>query len=155
MVRVIRFEIPVHMLLAWLTGRVKVTSTNREVTYSDFFYKDITCTARLHWKLRSIVGETISFLDGLSYINVLCVIRWGSTHSFPSVHFSNRATSEKFIEYLLYSALYPCKYYYTIYRTEDTLRINIYVKEVRYCKWFLSFLSFRNLCRPELNVGCI
>ena len=88
-------------------------------------------TARLHRKLRSIVGETISFLDGLGYIHVLCVIRWGPTYSFPSVHFSNRATSEKFIAYLLYSALYPCKYYYTIYRKEDTLGMNIDVKEVR------------------------
>ena len=117
-----------------LLGRVtKVGQSNidqQEVTCSDFFYEDITCTARLHRKLRSIVGETISFLDDLGYIHVLCVIRWGPTYSIPSVHFSNRATSEKFIAYLLYSALYPCKHY-TIYWTEDTLGMNIYVKEVR------------------------
>ena len=42
----------------------------------------------------------------LGYIHALCVIQWGLTYLFPSVN----AISEKLITYLLYSALYPCKY---------------------------------------------
>ena len=97
----------------------------QEVASSGFFYEDVTCTARWCRKLRNIFGETISFLYGLGYIHVLYVIRWGPTYSFPSVNFSNRSISEILIPYFLYSALCPCKFYCNIYRTEDTLGINI------------------------------
>ena len=60
---------------------------------SDFCYEDVTCTARLYRKLRNIFSETISFLHSLAYIHLLCVIRWSPTYSFPSVNFSNHASS--------------------------------------------------------------
>ena len=141
MVRLIRFEIPVHMFLAWLTGRVKAKSTIRRSHLHIYFCEDVTCTARLCRRLRNIFGETISFLRS----RVLCVIRWGPTYSLPSLNFNNRAISEKLIAYLLYLALYPCKYHCNIYRTEDTLGINIYVKKGGYRNRFLLFFSFKKL----------
>ena len=114
---------------------------HQEVTSSYLFYEDVTCTARLCRRLRNIFGETISFLRS----RVLCVIRWGPTYSLPSLNFNNRAISEKLIAYLLYLALYPCKYHCNIYRTEDTLGINIYVKKGGYRNRFLLFFSFKKL----------
>ena len=143
MVRVIRFEIPVHMLLAWLTGRVKVTSTIRRSHLHIYFTKTSSVTPDFAGSFKNIFGETISFLYSLGYIHVLCVIRWGPTYSFPSLNFNNRAISEKFIVYLLYLALYPCKYHCNIYQTEDTLGINIYVKKGGYRNRFLLFFSFK------------
>ena len=116
---------------------------HQEVTSSYLFYEDVKCNARFCRKFKNIFGETISFLYSLGYIHVLCVIRWGPTYSFPSLNLNNRAISEKFIAYLLYLALYPCKYHCNIYRTEDTLGINIYVKKGGYRNRFLLFFSFK------------
>lgn len=90
------------VVLSQLGGQTRSHQSNidrKEVTSSDFFYEDVTCTARLYRNLRNVFGETISFLHGLGYIHLHCVIRWGLTYSFSSLNFSNRA----------YSALYPCK----------------------------------------------
>ena len=132
-----------------VTDRSRQSSIDQqEVTSSYLFYEDVTCTARLCRKLRNIFGETISFLHSLGYIHVLCVIRWGPTYLFPSLKFNNRAISEKLIAYSLYLALYPCNYHCNIYRTEDTLGINIYVKKGRYRNRFLLFFSFK---KPSPN----
>ena len=117
----------------------------QEVASSGFFYEDVTCTARWCRKLRNIFGETISFLYGLGYIHVLYVIRWGPTYSFPSVNFSNRSISEILIPYFLYSALCPCKFYCNIYRTEDTLGINICTFTIGFCYSSILIKTFADL----------
>ena len=78
-------------------------------------------------EVKKYIGETISFLHSLAYIHVLSVIRWSPTYSFPSANFSNHAITEKLIAYLLYLAVYPYKYYYNFYRTEDTLGIMCFI----------------------------
>lgn len=119
------------VVLSQLGGQTRSRQSNidrKEVTSSDFFYEDVTCTARLYRKLRNVFGETISFSHGLGYIHVHCVIRWGLTYSFSSLNFSNRAISEKLIAYLLYSALYPCKYWKYPFCRSNLLSAEIKIK---------------------------